>query len=106
MFTSSKKWTSQLDPSCNLCSSTSPLMYISQILCLDIYNWSLDGLEGQCSLTQEVKLLGEEVKQDAGVHGEEDSEVSPQRTPHKEMVNSCPVSCVHRDLKIHTHKPL
>lgn len=49
-----------------------------------------------------MKLLGEEVKQDAGVHGEENNEVSPQRTPDKEMVNSCPVSCVHRDLQIHT----
>lgn len=58
---------------------------------------------GQCSLTQKVKLLGEEVKQDAGVHGEKDSEVCPQRTPYKEMVNSCPVSCVQRDLHIHTH---
>lgn len=57
----------------------------------------------ECSLTQEVKLLGEEVKHDAGVHGEEDDEVRPQRTPHKEMVNSCPVSCVQRDLHTHTH---
>lgn len=94
----------KIDRSSNLCSAINPLIRISHITCLDIYNWSVGGLQGQYSLTQEVKLLWEEVKQDAGVHGEEDSEVSPQRTPHKEMVNSCPVSCVQRDLHIHIQK--
>ena len=55
----------------------------------------------QWCLTQEVELLGEDVKEDAGVHGEEDGEVSPQGAPHKEMVNSRPVARVQRDLQAH-----